>query len=186
MDQPPQRIIAHFHPRSKQETRENGETIIRARSEEFLVLAQIDAQHFALALEQHRLPSVLEDDVAEWIALLDFPGDLGVEMVVGVLGLPVAAVQVQVVAEGAVGHDALAAGAVALFGHEQPVVRLGRFGEQRLEGGAQGGFVLDAVFAVGLQRLVVGLDRLVGGLDEGRVRHRWQRLRGDWARAGPL
>ncbi len=143
---------------------------------------QVDAQHFALALEQHRLPGVLENDVAERIALFDLLGDLGVEMVVGVLGFPVAAVQIEVVAEGAVGHDALAAGAGTLFGDEQQVVRLGGFGEQVLEGGAQGGFVADVMLAVGLQRLVIRLDGLVRRFNEGRVRHRWLRLRWDVVR----
>ena len=42
-------------------------------------------------LEEDGLAGVLEDDVAERVALGDLLLDLGVEVVVGVLGLPVAA-----------------------------------------------------------------------------------------------
>ena len=49
------------------------------------------AQRFCAVLEQDRAAGVLEDDVAERIALVDLLGDFGVEVVVGVLGLPVAA-----------------------------------------------------------------------------------------------
>ena len=51
---------------------------------------------------------VLEDDVAQRVALLDLLGDFRVEVVVGVLGFPVAADQAHGVFEGAVGADALA------------------------------------------------------------------------------
>ena len=57
-------------------------------------------------LDQDGGPGVLEDDVVAGVAAVELAGDLGVEVVVGVLGLPVASRHAQGVLDGAVGHDA--------------------------------------------------------------------------------
>ena len=57
-------------------------------------------------LDQDGGPGVLEDDVVARVATVELAGDLGVEVVVGVLGLPVASRHAQRVLDGAVGHDA--------------------------------------------------------------------------------
>lgn len=96
------------------------------------------------------------------IAEGDLLADFGVEFVGGVLGFPVAAVEIEVVAEGAVGADLFAADAGGLFGNEVPIGLLAGGGEQVLEGGADGRFVGDFVGGVGGEFFVVGSDFLVG------------------------
>ena len=74
---------------------------------ELLAVAEVDAHDLGLVLDQDGRAGVLEDDVAERVALCDLLADFGVEVVVGVLGFPVAADQAHGVFEGAVGADAL-------------------------------------------------------------------------------
>jgi hypothetical protein len=71
---------------------------------------QVEAVALLAVLEEDGGARVLEDGVVERVALGDLLADLGVEVVVGVLGLPEAAAQVEQVAEGAVGVDVLALG----------------------------------------------------------------------------
>ena len=73
---------------------------------------------------------VLEDDVVERVAGFALLLDLGVELVGGVLGLPVAADEVHFVLEGAVGADRLAADLLFLLGDERPAVLLAGVGQQ--------------------------------------------------------
>ena len=120
---------------------------------QLLRVGELDPHNHGLVLKEHGLARVFEDRVREWIAWLALFGNLGVEIVAGVLGFPVAARQAVRVAHGAVGNDALAAGLGGQLGHERPVVRPGRVGEHGLEGGAQGAFVRDMLVVEALQGL---------------------------------
>ena len=101
----------------------------------------------------------------ERIALGDLLADLGFQVVVGVLGLPVAAGDVVVVAEGAVGPDRAAGGGVGKLGNQGPAKMPADLVEQALKGRRNGRFVLHVLLPVALQCGVVRLDRLVGGLN---------------------
>ena len=88
-----------------------------------------------------------------------------VELVGRVLGLPIAAVQIKIVAERAVGGDLLAADAGRLLRHEVPAGLRARAGQQIREGRADRRFVRDLVCAVPGQFLIVPLDVLMGGFE---------------------
>jgi hypothetical protein len=79
---------------------------------------------FLAALEEDGLARVFEDDVGQRVFAFDLFLDLVVEVVVGVLGFPVAARQVEEVEERAVGEDGLTVDLVRPFGNEHPAVRL--------------------------------------------------------------
>jgi hypothetical protein len=64
-----------------------------------LRLGQFEPVAFLAILIQDSRARVLEDGVVERVALDDFLADLGVEIVVGVLGFPEAAAQVEEVTE---------------------------------------------------------------------------------------
>src|SRR5205823_7959585 len=83
------------------------------------------------------------------------------------LGLPVAVAEVELVAEGAVGGDGLAAGLECHLWDERPAVRLGGVGQEAGEGRFQGTLVLNLLAGVGLERVVIGVDGLVRRLDLG-------------------
>jgi hypothetical protein len=145
---------------------------------DLLGVGQVEAVAFAAVLDEHGPAGVLKDDVAARVALLELLADLGVEVVVGVLGLPVAARQAELVAQGAVGGDALAADLHVQLGDERPSLDfLGRVGEQPLERGFQGALMLDPLAAVCLEGGVVLLNGFVARLEacvsgHGRVRPR--------------
>ena len=126
---------------------------------------QVVAGVFGAVLKQHRLRGVLEDGVDERVTLQSFLANLVVEVVVRVLGLPVAARQVVAVLERAVGADRLAAGLHRLLGDERPPVRLGGDGQQVRERRLGGPFVRGPVLDERLERGVVRLDRRVGVFD---------------------
>ena len=76
------------------------------------LLQRIDVIHLAAddlvaVLDQHRLGAVLEDDVVLRVATLELVRDLGVEVVLFVLGFPVAERQAQFVHQRAVDVTAL-------------------------------------------------------------------------------
>jgi hypothetical protein len=102
---------------------------------------------------------------------------------VGVLRLPEAAAEVEEIAQGAVGVDVLGCSGVRRpapntgfdlkleLGKKRPAVRARGIGEELLECGFGGAFVVNALIAVSLQRLIVSLDRLMGWLDGRRLAH---------------
>jgi len=75
---------------------------------------------------------ILKDDVGKGVAARDLLLDLGVEIVLGVLGFPVAARQAVAVAQGAVGTNERAAGLSRKLGDEGPVLEPGGLLEQGL------------------------------------------------------
>jgi hypothetical protein len=105
---------------------------------------------------------VFEDRVGKGIAEGDLLADFFVELVGGVFGFPVAVVEVERVAERAVGADLFAADARGELRDEVPVGFFAGGGEQVLEGGAGGAFVGDFVRGVAGEFFVVALDFFVG------------------------
>lgn len=105
-------------------------------------------------------PRVFEDDVVGGIALFDFFGDLGFEIVFRVLGLPVAADEIHGVFDGAIGADFAAVALLAELGDEGEFVGAAGFGEECSEGGADGSFVKDILEFQFVEGGVVGGDRL--------------------------
>jgi len=73
---------------------------------ELLPVGQVEAVALLAALEEDGTAGVLEDGVDQWIALGDFLGDLGVDVVADVFGFPEASA-VENVAEDAIGEDVL-------------------------------------------------------------------------------
>jgi hypothetical protein len=68
-------------------------------------VGHVAAQHFFLVLDEHGGAVVAEDDVVLRVALLELLGDLFVEVVGGVLGLPVAQRHAQLVQQRAIDSD---------------------------------------------------------------------------------
>ncbi|HLX63751.1 MAG TPA: hypothetical protein VKX17_20945 [Planctomycetota bacterium] len=135
---------------------------------ELLRVLQIDAQDFVFVLNQDGFAGVFEDDVVERVAARFFLGDFGVEGIGGIFGFPIAAGERVFVADDAVGADAGAAGdggVLGDFGDESPAAGVGGVGEELLEGGADGHFVIDALGGDGFEALVLVLDGAVGGFD---------------------
>ena len=84
-------------------------------SVQFLAVGHIHPQGFLgclapLPLEKDGSAGILKDDIFEAVAGVEFLLNLGVQVVVGVLGLPVAAWQAQGIDHGAVGPRAAAGG----------------------------------------------------------------------------
>jgi hypothetical protein len=98
-------------------------------------VGQVEPVAFLTALEKNGRAGVLEDGVVERVALLDFLADLDVEVVVGVLGLPEAAAEVEEVTRRAVGEDVLALDLELELGQERSAMRPAGVGKQLLEGG---------------------------------------------------
>ena len=134
-------------------------------------VAQLDLRERLAVLEENGLAGVLEDGVLERIAFLLLAGDLGVQVVRGVLGLPVAAGKVVAVEDGGVGTDEPSAGAShPVFGGERPALGQ-RVGEQILEGRAERALVRYTVLAVLFKLPIVVPDAGVGRRYVGRARH---------------
>jgi len=145
---------------------------------ELLGILQIDAEDFVFVLNQdgfaRRLSAFAAPlrsrflGVVERVAARFFPGDFGVEGIGGILGFPIAAGERVFVADDAVGADAGMAGNGGMlgdFGDEGPAAGVGGVGEELLEGGADGHFVIDALGGDGFEALVVVLDGAVGGFN---------------------
>ena len=129
-------------------------------------VGQVGVEGQASVLPQHRPLRRLEEDIVARVAGLELALDLGGQVVVNVLGLPVAVRQPEIVDQRAVGDDALAASGVEReLRHEGPAALAGAGFEEGLEGGAHRGFVGDAEAGELVERGVVGLDGLVGGLE---------------------
>ncbi len=122
----------------------------------------------AVLIEDGNL-GVLKNGVAGGVAGFELLLDFGGEFVVGILGFPPAARETEFVANGAVGHDALAAGVSGEFGDERPTALPGGFVEEVLEWSFQAEFMDDLVIFEVLKVFNVGPDDRVGG---GEVEHR--------------
>ena len=103
-------------------------------------VGQVDDHGLLAVLVELGLPRVLENDVAGGIALGDLLLDLRFEMVVAVFRFPVAAGDVVVVAESAVGPDRLARRRVGKLWNEGPAELPAELLQQVLEGRCGGRF----------------------------------------------
>ena len=83
-------------------------------------------------MKQNAGLGVLKDDVGKGIAARDLLLDLGVKIVLGVFGFPVATRQAVAVAQGAVKTNQRSAGLSRKLGDEGPVLQPGRLLEQGL------------------------------------------------------
>jgi hypothetical protein len=108
-------------------------------------VGHVAAQHLFLVLDEHGGAVVAEDDVVLRIALLELLGDLFVQVVGGVLGLPVAQRHAQLVQERAIDGDVgLGGGLERVFGQEDQIVLAAPGLEQVLERLAHDGLALAA------------------------------------------
>ena len=129
-------------------------------------VGEVVVEDHAPVLPQNRSFGGLEEDVVARVAGGEFALDFGGQVVVDVFGFPVAVREAEVVDEGAVDDDALAAAGVdGVFGHEGPAGLAGAVLEEGLEGGANGGFVGDAKAGELVEGGVVGFDGFVGGFE---------------------
>lgn len=129
-------------------------------------LAEIGLERQAVVLVEHRALGILKDDVGQRVATRDLGLDLGVQVVVGILGLPVAMWELKAIHKRAIGALAVAEG---LLQHQRPPHCLRQGIEQRAKGQAGGLLVGHALRLVGRQSAIVGVDGLVVGEVE---RHR--------------
>ena len=128
-------------------------------------LPEVGLQDALLVLVQDGAAGVLEDGVDEGVAAFDLGLDLGVQVVLGVLGLPVAARDAEIVLQGGVGP--LAAGVQGLFEEQGPAGGLG-VGVQELGEGESGGLLLGGVVGgVAGEVGVVGVE--VAGFSAGEM-----------------
>jgi hypothetical protein len=96
-----------------------------------------------------------------------------VELVGGIFGFPVAMMEIELVAEGAVGADVFAADFAGELRDEVPVGFLARGGEQVLEGGASRAFVGYLVRGVAAELVVVAANFFVRGFEAIGKGHVW-------------
>ena len=84
-----------------------GQLVVQEAADEAVELARaghVDAHGLVAVLDEDGGLGVLEEDVVAGVAAVELGLDLGVEVVVGVLGLPVAAGHAEGVLDGAVGN----------------------------------------------------------------------------------
>ena len=117
------------------------------------LLGEVGLEDGAAVLVEDGAAGVLEDGVGERIADADLLLDLGGEVVLGVLGLPVAAGEAEGVEEGAVGPAAIEE---LLLLDEGPLVLAGVGVQEGGEGEADGLLVGDVLVLEGGQGVVVG------------------------------
>lgn len=89
-----------------------------------LRVGHVAAQYLLPVLPQHRQRVVAEDDVVLRVAILEFLADLGIQVVVGVLGFPIAQRHAQFMQQRAVNGDVgFGGGLERVFGQKhQPVL----------------------------------------------------------------
>lgn len=108
----------------------------------------------------------LEEDVVARVTGRAHALDLHGQVVVNILGFPVAVSEAEIVDQRAVDDDALVAPrADGVFGHEGPATLAGAVFEEGLEGGAHRGFVGDAELCELVEGDAVGFYGLVGGFE---------------------
>ena len=108
-----------------------------------------------------RALGVLKDGVVERVTAADFLFDFAVEVVVGILGFPVATGDGVGIADGTVETDGAGRSAGGPFGDEGPIVEAGGIGEKNLKRVAEASFVLDVLGANFRNRLVIGANQAV-------------------------
>jgi hypothetical protein len=102
---------------------------------ELLHIGHVAAHHLCAVLNQHGLRGVFEDDVVLRIAALELEGDLLVEVVLCVLGLPIAEGHAQLVHQRAIDCADVLGGAVEpVLGDEDQALLVAPVFEQPLEG----------------------------------------------------
>ena len=126
--------------------------------------AHVHAHRHAAVLEEDGGLRVLEDDVVLWVPPVELALYLGVEVVVRVLGLPVAARHAEGVLHGAVGDHA---GGPREFRHEHHALVV--FAAVGVEAVRKRG--PDALFVGGAAEVDELLQVLVVALDVGVIRH---------------
>ena len=107
----------------------------------------------------------LEEDVIAGIAGGEFFGDFLVEVVGGVLGLPVAVGEGEFVHQGAVEAQGGAGFFQGVLLHQGEAALFGAVAQEGGEGRGDGAFGIEIKVAEGLELLIVGLDGLVGGFE---------------------
>ena len=149
-----------------------GGVLLRAVAEEGLErldqlgrFGQVGVQRQALVLPEDGALRRLEEDVVARVAGLELALDFRGQVVVNILGLPIAVRQLEIVDQRAVHDDALAAGVERELRHEGPAGLAGAGFEEGLEGGAHGGFVGDGEAGEPVEGGVVGFDGAVGGFE---------------------
>ena len=123
---------------------------------------------------ERRFEGIFEDDVVAWVAAVEFGLDFGVEVVVTVLGFPVAARHAEGVADGAVGP--VAQGSVELVDKGELVAVVAAVGvEAESEGATDVLLVVGA--AVVYKALLLGVIAVYVGVGEHiwTMIHRWHR-----------
>ena len=125
-------------------------------------VGQVGVERHASVLPEDGALGRLEEDVVARVAGRELALDLGGEVVVDILGLPVAVGEAEVVDQRAVDDDAFVAPrADGVFGHEGPATLTGNVLEEGLESGAYRGFVGDAELGELVEDGVVEFDGLV-------------------------
>ena len=152
-----------------EEAFEDGDEVVRFRD--------VEVERLFPVLHEHGACRGLEEDVVARVAELEFLGDLFVEIVGGVLGLPQAVQEAEAVEQRAVGRDLRAGpGLERILGDELPLVgatfvdQRGAVLQQGLKRRAHGGLVLHAQLGEIRERGVVRRKPLVIYL-EGKCPH---------------
>ena len=108
----------------------------------------------------------LENDIVAGVAFVELEFDFFFEVVLFVLGFPVAVRQVEGIDQCAVDDDGGAAGALdAVLGDERELHFATALGEKVLEGAADGHFVIDVEVSEMAEGLIVGGDGSVRRLE---------------------
>jgi hypothetical protein len=124
---------------------------------------------FAAVLIEDGDFGVFKNGVTGGVSGFEFLLDFGSELIGSVLGLPPAAGQAELVADGAVGDDALAAGVSRKLRYQSPAALLGGFVEQGLERSPEAELVGHGLTFQMLEVVEIGFDERVVG---GQIEHR--------------
>lgn len=164
-----------------------GGVLLRAEGEEGLErldqlrgVGQVGVERHAPVLPEDGTLGRLEEDIVARVAGRELALDLRGQVVVDILGFPVAVGEAEIVDQGAVDDDAFVTPrADGMFEHEGPAALTGAVFEEGLEGGTHRGFVGDAKLGELVEGGVVGFDGLVGGFEvEGGHSIGWVRAGG--------
>ena len=127
-------------------------------------VGQVGVERHAPVLPQDGALRRLEKDIVVRVPGRELAFNLRRQVVVDILGFPVAVRQPVTVDQRAVHDDALAAPrADGVFGHESPAALPGAVFKKGLKRGPHGGFVGNAELGELVEGGVVGLDGFVGG-----------------------
>src|ERR1039458_5514443 len=150
-------------------------------------VAESEFAGFAAVLIEDGGLGVLKDGIAGGVSGFEFLLDFGGELVGGILGLPPAAGEAELVADGAIGDDALAAGEGGEFGHQGPTTPFGGFIEQGLKRSLETQFVSYGLAFEMLEILEVRFDERVVGGELKHCESAWYQAARGWrsARARP-